>query len=198
MKQHYDNQSFREKFEAHLDSPSSLLSKLKSWIFGDENPDMYTQVSFFIGLIIAVTFLIWSILGYVAISGRDWIEAEKGLNVENLIQQRGIQLGFEPDDFLNKLEIFYSFSSVVWSATMIGLILQWRKRPVFIYVIGIASSLYLVVMWFMLGFSYWFYDTTTYDKITFFLLIGHSLLYTYFLKQELNGEKTNFFGIDED
>lgn len=198
MEQQYDNQSFRKKFEAHLDSPTSLLAKLKAWIFGEENPDMYTQVSFFIGLGIVITFLIWSILGYVVIDGRIWIQEEKGLNVENLIQQRGIQLGFQSDEFLGKLEFFYSFSILVWLSILIGLVLQWRKKIVFIYVVGLSSGLYLIVMWFMLGFEYWLNDTTLFDKIIFFLLIGHSLLYAYFLKQELSGENTNFFGLDED
>ena len=49
-----------------------------------------------------------------------------------------------------------------------------------------------------MGFSYWYHDTTTFDKIAFFLLIGHSSLYYYFLNRELSGDKTNFFGIDEE
>lgn len=198
MERQYDNQSFRKKFEAHLDSPTSLLAKLKNWIFGSTNPDMYTQVSFFIGLAIVITFLIWSILGFVVIDGRGWIQAEKGLNVENLIQIRGIELGFQSDEFLGKLTHFYTFSIVIWLAILCGLILQWRKKIVFIYVIGISAALYLIVMWFMLGFEYWVNDTTLFDKITFFILIGHSTLYAYFLKQELSGEHTNFFGLDED
>ena len=190
-------QSIRKNLEQHLDNPVSLLTQLKNRIFGKENPDTYTQVSFFIGLAIVITFLIWSILGYVVIDGREWIQAEKGLNVQNLIEKRGVELGFEANQFLHKLEMFYAFSIFIWLVILIGLILQWRKIFAFIYVITIAASLYLLYMWFGLGFEYWLDDTTLFDKISFFLLIGHSFLYAFFLKKELSGEEINFFGLDE-
>lgn len=191
-------QSLRENLEAHLNSPATLLTKAKNAIFGELNPDMYTQISFFIGLLITLIFLLWSILGYVVIDGRAWIEAEKGLNVEQLITQRGVELGFESGAFLQKLETFYFFSMLVWLTVAVGLVLQWRKQLLFIYIIGIAAGLYLLGMWFYLGFEYWLKDTTLFDKALFFLLIGHSLLYAYFLNKEIRGEKINFFGIDED
>lgn len=198
MERNTGNESFRKKFEAHLDSPTSILSKLKSLLFGDHNPDMYTQVSFFIGLFIASIFLIWSILGYVVIDGREWIQAEKGLNVQNLIAVRGVELGFQSDQFLGKLETFYFFSILVWISICVGLIMQWRKKIIFIYVIGVAAALYLLDMLFILGFEYWLEDTTLFDKILFFLLVGHSFLYAYFLKKELTGEKVDFFGLNND
>lgn len=193
-----NKQSLRKSLEDHLNSPATLLTKLKQLIFGTVNPDMYTQISFFIGLVITLIFLVWNFLGYLVIDGRNWIEAEKGLDIEVLIAQRGGELGFEPGQFIQKLETFYFFAVVLWCFIFVGLIFQWRKQTIFIYIIGISAILYLIGMWAYLGFDYWLEDTTLFDKVLFILLIGHSLLYAYFLNKEVRGEKINFFGLDDE
>lgn len=190
--------SFREEFEAHLESPIPILSRLRNVIFGKESPDTYTQISFYLGVLIWIIFLVWTILGYMVLTSTDWIEQEKGLDVHSLIEQRGEALGFVGTDFQNSLITFYNVALIAWIGLFIGLVLQWRKNVYFIYFIWAAAATYLLAMWFLLGFSYWYNDTTTFDKIAFFLLVGHSSLYYYFLKREVRGEKTNFFGIDED
>lgn len=190
--------SFREEFEAHLESPIPLLSRLRNVTFGKESPDTYTQISFYLGLIIWIIFLVWIILGYVALTSTEWIEQEKGLDVHTLIEQRGQALGFTGTAFHDNLITFYNIALVAWAGLFIGLALQWRKHPWFIYFIWGGGALYLLTMWFLLGFSYWYQDTTTFDKIAFLLFIGHSSLHYYFLNKELHGEKSNFFGIDEE
>lgn len=190
--------SFREEFEAHLESPIPILTRLRNLIFGKESPDTYTQIGFYLGIMIWTIFLVWIILGYMALTNTDWIEQEKGLDVHSLIRERGIALGFSGDEFQDKLILFYNVALVAWSGLFIGLVLQWRKQASFIYFIWGSGGLYLLAMWFLLGFTYWYQDTTTFDKIAFFLLIGHSSLYYYFLNRELRGEKTNFFGIEEE
>ncbi len=190
--------SFREEFEAHLESPIPILSRLRNVIFGKESPDTYTQIGFYLGLIIWIIFLVWIILGYMVLTSTEWIEQEKGLDVHSLIEQRGEALGFVGTDFQNSLITFYNLALIAWIGLFIGLVLQWRKNTWFIYFIWGSGAIYLLSMWFLLGFSYWYQDTTTFDKIAFFLLIGHSSLYYYFLNREVHGEKTNFFGIDEE
>lgn len=190
--------SFREEFEAHLESPIPILSRLRNVIFGKESPDTYTQIGFYLGLIIWTIFLVWIILGYMVLTSTEWIEQEKGLDVHSMIEQRGEALGFVGTDFQNSLITFYNIALISWIGLFIGLVLQWRKNTWFIYFIWGSGAVYLLSMWFLLGFSYWYHDTTTFDKIAFFLLIGHSSLYYYFLNREVHGEKTNFFGIDED
>lgn len=191
-------QKFREEFEAHLESPIPILSKLRSLLFGKETPDTYTQISFYLGMIIWIIFLVWIILGYMVLTSTEWIEQEKGIDVQSLILQRGKELGFEGTNFQENLVNFYYIAILSWIGIFIGLALQWRKNDWFIYFIWGSGAVYLLSMWFLMGFSYWYHDTTTFDKIAFFLLIGHSSLYSYFLNRELRGEKTNFFGIDEE
>jgi hypothetical protein len=190
--------SFREEFEAHLESPIPILSRLRNVIFGKESPDTYTQISFYIGIIIWIIFLVWIILGYIVLTNTDWIEQEKGLDVHTLIAARGTELGFQGTDFQNSLISFYNIALFAWIGLFIGLVLQWRKNLWFIYFVWIAGGIYLLGMWFILGVNYWYNDTTLFDKITFILLIGHSSLYYYFLRRESRGESSNFFGIDEE
>lgn len=191
-------QKIQDKLEAHLESPLPLLSRLKNLVFGKENPDTYTQISFYIGLVIWLIFLVWNILGHTVLANTAWIEAEKGLQVQKMIFDRGLALGFEGEEFHHTLVQFYSIALFCWAGIFIGLVLQWRKNLAFIYFIGCSAGIYLLAMLFMLSFSYWYNDTTTFDKISFFLLVGHSFLYYYFLKREKNGDKMNFFGIEDD
>lgn len=189
--------TFREGFEAHLESPIPILTRVGSFIFGKKIPDPYTKISFYLGMAIWTIFLVWIILGYMVLTNTSWIEEEKGMDVHKLIMTRGTELGFNGEDFQNNLILFYNLAIVAWSGIFVGLALQWRKSLYFIYFIWISGALYLLGMWFLLGFSYWYNDTTLFDKIAFFFLIGHSSLHYYFLRKELLGEKVNFFGIDE-
>lgn len=188
----------QQKLDVHLESPIPLLSRLKTLIFGKEIPDTYTQISFYIGISIWTIFLIWIILGHTVLANTTWIEEEKGIEVQKMIFQRGEVLGFQGDEFHFALVQFYSIALVCWIGIFIGLVLQWRKNILFVYFIVGSAAIYLLAMIFILTFSYWYHDTTTFDKIAFFLLVGHSILYYYFLIREKSGDKINFFGIDEE
>jgi hypothetical protein len=45
---------------------------------------------------------------------------QKGIPVEDIIQKRGIELGFEPNDFLIRLLRFHAVSIICW-----GLVFFW-------------------------------------------------------------------------
>jgi hypothetical protein len=189
---------FREEFEAHLNSPLPILIRLRNFIFGKEKPDTYTQFSFWLGLVIWFIFIVWAVLGSVAIRMREIITDEKEIDVTAMIEQRGLDLGFDPQEFIGRLEAFYALSIAFWIVVFAGLVLLWRKNLRFVYVFFTGCGLYLLFMWVMLGFSYYSQDTTFFDKIAFALLVGHTAIYAYFLKREKDGGKLNFFGVDED
>lgn len=188
--------NFREEFEAHLNSPLPLIIRARNFIFGKERPDYYTQFSFYFALVFWFIFFLWSIMGNMVISLRNWIQDEKKINVTELIDKRGIELGFEPMSFMGRLELFHSVSIFFWIATFLGLILLWRKNLKFVYFFFSGAILYLLFMWVMLGFGYWSKDTTLFDKVTFFLMIGHTAVYAFFLKKEKEGQAFSFFGVD--
>jgi hypothetical protein len=190
--------SFREEFEAHLNSPLPLLIRLRNFIFGKESPDTYTKFSFFLALVIWAIFLIWSVLGTVAIRMREVIFDQKEIDVTAMIEQRGTELGFEPNAFIGRLEAFHALSIGFWGVVFIGLVLLWRKNERFIYVFFTGCGLYLLFMWVMLGFGYYSQDTTFFDKIAFAILVLHTAVYAFFLKREKQGNKVNFFGMEDD
>lgn len=198
MSEEEETSSFREEFEAHLNSPLPILIRLRNSVFGKEKPDTYTQFSFWLGLVIWFIFMVWAVLGSVAIRMREIITDEKEIDVTAMIEQRGTDLGFEPEEFIGRLEAFYALSIGFWIVVFVGLVMLWRKNLRFVYVFFTGCGLYLLFMWVMLGFSYYAQDTTFFDKIAFAVLVGHTAVYAYFLKREKDGNKLNFFGIDED
>lgn len=191
-------QEIRDQLEAHLNSPLPILIRLRNLIFGTESPDTYTKISFTFAIISWFIFFLWSILGMVVINSRHWIKETKKIDVTQLIENRGKELGFEPYVFAERLSTFHTASIVCWVVVFIGLVLLWRKQVIFIYAYLGGCIVYLLMMWFMLGFGYWAKDTTTFDKILFFVMVDHTSLYYYFLKMEVSGNKINFFGIRED
>lgn len=191
-------QEIKEKLEAHLNSPLPILIRLRNLVFGTKAPDTYTKISFFFALLAWFIFFLWSILGMVVINNRGWIKETKKIDVTQLIENRGKELGFEPYIFADRLSAFHTASIVCWLVVFIGLVLLYRKKMQFIYAYLGGCAIYLLLMWFMLGFGYWARDTTTFDKILFFIMVGHTSLYYYFLKMEVAGNKVNFFGVNEE
>lgn len=198
MSEEEEKTSLREEFEAHLSSPLPILIRLRNFIFGKTSPDNYTQFSFFLALVIWLIFMIWSVLESVAIRMREIIVDQKEIDVTAMIEKRGQELGFEPEDFLGRLEAFHALSIGFWIVVFVGLVLLWRKNVRFIYVFFTGCGLYLLFMWVMLGFSYYAQDTTFFDKIAFAVLVGHTAVYAYFLKREKSGNRLHLFGIEDD
>lgn len=186
----------RAEFENHLNSPLPLLIRLRNVVFGKVKPDLYTQLSFFFALVLWFVFFLWSVMGSVVIRTHLWIEAEKKIQVSKMIDERGIQLGFEPQSFIGRLEAFYALGIILWLVAFIGLILMWRKNFRFVWFFFGGAGLYLLFMLVMLGFDYWANDTTLFDKVSYFLLVGHTAFYAYYLKKEQDGEPIQFFGVD--
>lgn len=188
----------RNQLEEQLAKPSSWMIRARNIVFGETRPDTYTKLTFFLALAIWSIFFLWSIMGNVAIRASAWIEQEKKIPVTQLIEERGLALGFKPNQFLGRLEAFHAVSIGLWLVVFIGLVLLWRKNVKFIYFFFGGTAVYLLFMWSTVGMSYWWNDTTTFDKITFFVFNLQTAIYSYFLKREIKGERSNFFGINED
>lgn len=198
MSESEEKTSIRKEFETHLNSPLPLLMRVRNFIFGKEVPDNYTKFSFFLALIIWIIFMIWSVLGSIAIRMREIIVDEKEIDVTIMIERRGRELGFASSEFIGRLEAFHALSIGFWIVVFVGLVLMWRKNTRFIYVFFTGCLLYIIFMWVMLGFNYYAKDTTFFDKIAFAVLVLHTAVYAYFLKREKSGNKINLFGVDLD
>jgi hypothetical protein len=186
----------REEFEAHLGSPLTLLGKVRRTIFGSEDPDTYTKFSFFFALAGWGIFFLWSVLGTVAIRSREFIIDNKEIDLRALLEARAAKLGYETASFISRLETFYTLSVALWFLVFVGLVLMWRRKMIFAWFFFGGVLLYLILMWAMLGFSYFRNDTTLFDKVALFVLIAHTAVYAYILSQEQNGRPIRLFGLD--
>lgn len=174
-----------------------ILSRLKHVLFGEEQPDQYTKVTFFLNLSIWILFFLWTIASYCAISFRQLIFEQKGIPVESIIMARGEVLGFESSDFLERLLTFHAISIVCWIFVFIGLVFLWRKKEKFIFFLFGGTIFYLVMLLFYLNYSYFKEDTTTFDKIAFLAFNANTLIYYFLLRKEKKGGTIDFFGEDE-
>jgi hypothetical protein len=187
--------------QQHIDSflsRSPLIEKIRILIFGEDQPDKYTKVTFYISIVIWLIFFVWSCASYLAISFRQMIMEEKNVPVEKIIIDRGEQLGFEGTEFLDRLLTFHSISIICWISVLVGLVFLWRKDLRFVWFYFGGTVFYLGMMIFYLNYSYFRNDTTFFDKIAFLTLNANALMYYFMLRKEKSGGSLNFFGEEDD
>ena len=88
-------------------SPKPILVRIRNLVFGKRKPDIFTRVTFYINTVLWLSFMLWNVIGYFAISSRDMISEMKGIKVEKIIAERGVELGFEPADFITRLTVVH-------------------------------------------------------------------------------------------
>jgi hypothetical protein len=179
-------------------SPAPFLIKFRNIIFGKESPDVYTKITFICNMFIWATFMLWNSISYFTITMRSVILEQKGIPVETIIQKRGLELGFGPNEFLPRLLTFHAVAILCWGIVFFGLILLYRKKKQFSYFILGGVGFYLGMSIFYLNFNYFLSDTTTFDKIALLVLIVSIALHTFLMKNERSGGSISFFGEDEE
>lgn len=186
------------KSTTKFQSPIPFIIQFRNLIFGKKKPDIFTLVTFYMNLVIWFTFMIWNIISYFSISMKDFILAQKGISVEEIITKRGLELGYVNDEFLNRLLTFHAISIICWTIVFVGIVLLYRKKIQFIYFIVGAILAYVGMSIFYVGYSYFIEDTTTYDKIALLIIVAGSILHYFLMRNESNGGSINFFGAIED
>lgn len=176
--------NIQSELEANLNSPRPLLVRVRNLIFGTQQPDNYTKFTFFLAIAIWFIFFVWSVVSAIVIRLGDTILDNKEIDVVELIENRGKQLGFESGEFIGRLEAFHALSVVFWGITFVGLVLLWRKNVRFTYFFFTGCGLYFVFLLTMLGFQHYIHDTTSFDKIAFAVLVIQTAIYAFFRKRE--------------
>ncbi len=175
-------------------SPVPFLRNFQRFIFGKEKPDIYTRLTFNINMIIWLSFILWSILSFFTIKSRAIILQMKGIPVEKVIRERGVELGFKGEEFIDRLLTFNGIAIICWLIILIGLILLFRKMKQYIYFILGGAIFYIGMSIFYLSYTYFMEDMTFYDKIALLILITSSIFHFFLLKNEQEGGNINFFG----
>ena len=175
-------------------SPLPILIRMRNVVFGTKKPDLYTRATFYINLFFWLTFLLWNLLGYFAIASRNMIFEMKKIPVEKIIQKRGIELGFEPNDFVTRVLVVHGVGILCWIAVFIGLVLLYRKRKQFIYFVLGGTLFYLGLNVFYMSFQYFREDTTGFDKLALLIILASCTLHAILMRNERVGGSIGFFG----
>jgi hypothetical protein len=178
--------------ETAFNSPIPLFKKLNDLIFGDQKPAFMLRITIWINLGLWFMFQLWHILSYFAITYRDVILAEKKINVEILILNRGAQLFEDSSLFLVELLAFHKIAILTWLVFFVGCVLMWRKSKLYIYFTYIPLLLHPLLMLFYLGSTYLNEDTTFFDKLCWIILLLNTITYSVMLRLQ-KGEEIDFF-----
>jgi hypothetical protein len=122
---------------------------------------------------------------------------QKNIPVEKIIHLRGEQLGFEGQDFLDRLVTIHSIGVVSWTVVFIGLVFLYRKKEIFIYFIIAGTLFYVGMLLFYMSYAYFKEDITLFDKIGLLAIFLSSTMYYFLLKKENSGGSINFFEEEE-
>lgn len=182
------------KLNAKFHSPLPFIVKLRNLVFGSRKPGIYTRLTFFVNLVCLLIFALWSAISYFAIVYRALFLQEKGVDVEAIIEARGLALGFESGEFIQTLMTFHGVSMICWAFVFVGLILLWRKSGHFAYLFFGGTLFYFGMMVFYVGFDYYLEDTSGFDKVLFLIMNLNTLFYFFFIHRSEDEEKISFFG----
>jgi hypothetical protein len=109
---------------------------------------------------------------------------QKGVDVTEMIEARGQELGYTKGEFLDRLETFHGISIICWGIVLISLIMLWRKKTSYGYFFFGGTLFYFGMMVFYVGFDYFMNDTTRFDKILLLVMLANSTVYIVFKKDE--------------
>jgi hypothetical protein len=153
------------------DDPLPFILETRNFIFGKTQPSIYTQITFYSSLLLWMIFFFWSMMSYVAISMRSLIYAEKGISVEGIVDDRGVEVGYDMGIFLERLLTFHGVSLICWGLVFVGLILLWRKHRRYTYFFFGGTITYFCMIFYYMGWNYYMEDTTRFDKVSFLLWV---------------------------
>ena len=162
------------------------LKRVRNVILGTSKPKLFSQIVFYIGLLTASVFGIWSMISFFILKSPRYLKEHKGVDVKAIIELRGRELGFHDAQFYNYLEMFHLLGICLWFIVFIGCVFFWRQKKWPVFVIIGCLLIYCSSMIFLLGPTYFVEDTTLFDKITLSLLFVLILVHHFVVKAETN------------
>lgn len=179
-------------------SPVPFVLKLRDLIYGKRKPDFFTRINFILNLVLWATFMIWSVISFYAVGSREFIYRQKGIPVESIIKSRGRELGFNGEDFLQRLLTVNGIAIICWGIVFVALILMYRRNKIFFYPFIVPILFYIGMLFAYISPSYFMQDTTTFDKIALITMLASGTIYYFLIKDKEKDEEINFFGVEED
>jgi uncharacterized membrane protein len=169
---------------------------LLRFILGESEPDAYTKITFYTVGIIAFLFLVWNIVGYVALTFQHLIHVHRHVAIDSIFAERGAKLGYSAKEFTDKLSTLFCVSIVCWLLILFSLVLLWRKSTRYFPLLMAGLVIFVGMLFFYLGYDYFRTDTSAFDKISLIVIFVMSTLHYFILKKEQSGEGLSFFDGD--
>lgn len=136
-----------------------------TWMFGQEKPGIWTQLVFYVNLLIAFIFLIWHLLSYYVLSMSTLIYEQKKIDIAALLQNRAEDLGLSKEYFEEHLMNFQLINICIWIVFVIGLIVLWRRKSIAFWIHGFCLIAYYCVLFFYMNFKFFNLEIQLSDKI---------------------------------
>ncbi len=174
----------------------TFWDKIVFLIFSNKEPDAMIKVSFYLSLTLWTLFFAWSLLSFGAIYFRETIQNIKQIAASDMINKRGLELGFDSGEFVDRLLIFHTISIIAWIFVFIGIIMIWRQVSNFVYFFFGGTALYFLTMILYMNIDYYLEDTTFFDKIAFIALNLIGVISTFFIKSGKSENSRGLFGED--
>ncbi|WP_107037826.1 hypothetical protein [Brumimicrobium mesophilum] len=161
-----------------------LLVRIRLFILGKRKPDGFTRLVFTISLFSWLILSIWNAVSYFVLLTSDVIKQNKGFSVEDVIIKNGQNLGFNGEEFLESISAFYFNSFFVWLIILFGLVLMYRKKTIYTFIVLGGLAFHFIYMFIVLGFQYFIEDVSLFDKILYAILVVITLIHSLLMKNE--------------
>lgn len=153
------------------------------WIFivGTEKPNMLTQISVALGLCIWFYFFSWHLLTFLSLTLME--NLEKANELDSAFNRIGGKYQMLlPGNITTYLWIHSLIQLIVFSVSLVGLILIWRKKKIgfLLYIFSNAST--YIITFFVLGLAYMANELSFFDFVlllaaTLYFATGYWLFY---------------------
>ena len=163
-----------------------LFVKISRLIFGKKKPDGFTRIIFSINLFSWFLLFMWNMISYFVLLSSDIIKENKGFSVNAIIRRNGQKLGFNGQDFLDAITQFYFLNNFIWIIIFIGLILMYRKKAFYPFLLLGGLAIHFSLMFFTLGLQYFLEDVSFFDKILYAVLIVLTIIHSFLMKKEIH------------
>lgn len=166
-----------------------LFVKISRLIFGKKKPDGFTRIIFSLNLFSWFLLFMWNMICYFVLISSDIIKENKGFSVNAIIRRNGQKLGFNGQDFLDAITQFYFLNNFIWIIIFIGLVLMYRKKAFYPFIVLGGLGIHFSLMFFTLGLQYFIEDVSFFDKILYAIIIGLTIIHSFLMKKEIHDKE---------
>lgn len=160
-----------------------FFNRIRYGIYGKKRPHWFVQMNYYVCSILVSCALIWQLISYFILKNPDVLKQHKHVDVQAIVERRGVELGFLNNDFYDTLLKFSLYSSILCVLMLISLFFLWRKKAFYIYLVIGIEIIYVSLILAMLGGTYFIEDTTLFDKLSLLVIFVLTILQNFLIKR---------------